>query len=163
MQKMQVQQTILATLRSDLPTYCPELVTSNQDKSRQALGKLICSKFKLLNTKGRPRISGFMKALYVLEEEGHVSLPSLRRLPLFVVRVYWRKVFQPRLTFPQMCGRFRIWRFFWSRSSQARAIWNTLLAREHPKGTTTFAGARGAVFDSEYLGAVGSFPPRHCI
>ncbi len=65
MQKMQVQQTILATLRSDLPTLS-ELVTSNQDKSRQALGKLICSKFKLLNTKGRPRISGCMKALYVL-------------------------------------------------------------------------------------------------
>ena len=157
MQKMQVQQTILATLRSDLPTLS-ELVTSNQDKSRQALGKLICSKFKLLNTKGRPRISGCMKALYVLEEEGHVSLPkpqtaSFVRGP----RLLEESVPAP-VDVPADVRQIQDLEILLVTGSQARAIWNTLLAREHPKGTTTFAGAQVRYLirsTSGYLSAVG--------
>ena len=70
---MQAQRGIVTTLRRTLPTLSAT-VAAHQDKSRSALGALVCEQFGFVDARGRNRRSGCMKALRVLEAEGHISL-----------------------------------------------------------------------------------------
>lgn len=154
---MQAQQAILATLRSDLPTLST-IVTSNQHKSRRALAKRVCSALKLMDAKGNPRISGCMKAMYTLADEGHISLPAPKTAS-FVrgPRLLDHRVPAP-VDVPSDVRQIQNLEIVLVTNSDDRARWNTLIGYEHPQGTTTFAGAqvryliRSAHGD---LGAVG--------
>ncbi len=111
--------------------------------SRSALGRRICEEFSFLDARGRPRLAGCMKALVVLAE----SVPSITLPPPAAPAVKGG----PRLVeagVPEPAGVPAHQSLIEdlcidlvARPAE-RAVWNTLIAREHPHGMTTFAGCQ---------------------
>ena len=151
------QHGILTTLRSSVPTLS-RTVAAHQDKSRSALGALVCEQFGFFDARGRRRRAGCMKALRVLEAEGHITLPEVQcDLRISKPRLLDAPV-QKATDVPSDVRLIQDLEIVLVRSVKDRAIWNTLMDREHPQGARTFAGAqlRYLIRSAHgYLGAVG--------
>lgn len=138
---MQAQHGILSTLRSALPALSTTVV-AHQDKSRSALGALVCEPFGFVDARGRKRRSGCMKALRVLEAEGHISLPEAQS-DLRIAKPRLLEAPVPKATdVPADVRWIEDLQIVLIRSAEDRAVWNTLMDREHPQGAKTFAGAQ---------------------
>ena len=154
---MQAQHGILTTLRRAVPTLSATVAT-HQDKSRTALGALVCEQFGFLDARGRKRRAGCMKALRVLDAEGLISLPEAQSdLRIGKPRLLEEPV--PGATdVPEDVRRIQDLEIVPVRNTEDRAIWNTLMDREHPQGAKTFAGAQMRYLIKSahgYLGAAG--------
>lgn len=154
---MQAHPGILTTLQDDLSSLT-STVAAHPDKSRRALGKIVCSQYTLTDPQGHPRLSGCMKALRVLESEGHFSLPKPQcASPVSGPRLLDSPV-PPAVEIPWDIREIQDLELILVTSSEERAIWNTLIDAEHPQGCTTFAGAqlRYLIHSAHgYLGAAG--------
>ena len=117
-----------------------------------------CEKFGFYDARGRPQRAGCMKALRTLEAESRISLPAAQRsLNIARPRLLDAPVAEP-VEVPERVNQLQDLEIVCVRSAQDRAIWNTLMDREHPQGVTTFAGAQlRYLFKSAhgYLGAIG--------
>ncbi len=106
-----------------------------------------------------------MKALRVLEGEGKIVLPPPRR-DLRISSSGPRLLDAPvpaATAVPADVRRIRGMEIVLVERAQDRALWNTLMDAEHPRGTATFAGAQLRYLIKSahgYLGAVGV--PRPC-
>ncbi len=152
---MQVYHGILTQLRADLPILS-KIVAGHQDKSRAALSRIICAKFGFQDRCGRPRLSGCMKALRSLDTEGRISLPKPQSSsPVRGPRLLDTPI--PKATgVPSDVGQIQDLSIELVQSKADLAVWNTLVAAEHPRGTTTFAGAQLRYLIQSAHGALGA-------
>ncbi len=111
--------------------------------SRRALGRRICAEFSFVDAVGRLQVAGCLKALSSLAEESpDLVLPAPQagvadNRPRQLARDVPEPVGVP--SHPSRIGALAI-RLVSTASD--RALWNTLIAREHPQGMTTFAGCQ---------------------
>ena len=83
-----------------------------------------------------------VKALRVLEAEGHITLPAPQcTLQITGPRLLESSVAAP-VAVPDTVGAVEGLAIVLVTSRQDRAIWNTLMDREHPRAVTIFAGAQ---------------------
>lgn len=136
---MESSTPILATLRGSLSAVSAT-VTSHSGQSRNDLGRAICRQFNLVTTRGKLRLSGCMKALSTLAHEGHFTLPEKQsESPVRGPRCLDIVIPKPS-ELPLDVRKIKDLEIAVVSGSEDRMIWNTLLAAEHPLGTTTFAG-----------------------
>ena len=138
---MQAQSAILTVLRNALPSLSAT-VSAHQDKSRRALGRIVCAQFNFVNARGDARLSGCMKALGLLESEGHFSLPKPQTAAFVHGPRLLAEPVPKAVDVPTEVGQIKDLEVILVTNSEDRAIWNTLLDSEHPQGSTTFAGAQ---------------------
>ena len=131
---------------------------AHPDAGRTALSRRVCEAFRFHNVKGQPQQAGCLKALRTLESEGRLSLPAPKRC---IQGSNARLLDQPvpeAEDVPASLRDIRGLELELVEDDAQRAIWNTLMATEHPQGATKFAGAQlRYLFRSEhgYLGAIG--------
>ena len=162
------QSQISRTLRDEAAVArIASLLSCEQFDSRSALGRRVCEEFAFADARGRLQVAGCLKALTALAGRrpeivpagGEVTGGGPPPAPC------WRTVSLRLKGFRRIRRAFRISRSSWSGARADRAVWNTLIAREHPHGMTTFAGCQAPL--PRRLGArAGSarpgLPPRRC-
>ena len=140
---MTLQSQILQTLRApESEARLEHIVAQGAFDSRAALGRELCAQFGFVDARGTAQLAGCLKALEVLETAGQITLPPPRQhghrpsprcldapVPAPVeVPAQGRDVEGLRLVVVE--------------DEAQRRVWNTLLATEHPHGTTTFVGCQ---------------------
>ena len=136
------QSQISRTLRDEAAvSRISAILSQEQFDSRSALGRRVCEEFSFLDVRGRPQLAGCMKALGALAERvPGIALPpprapAIRNRP----RQLEADVPEPEQV-PAHPARIRALEVIVVANAADRALWNTLIAREHPHGMTTFAG-----------------------
>ena len=119
------------------------ILSQEQFESRSALGRRICSEFSFFDATGRPQLAGCMKALSALaEREADIVLPAARAPAVDNrPRLLAPGVPEPEEV-PEHPASIRDLELTVVAAPSDRAVWNTLIAREHPHGLTTFAGCQ---------------------
>ena len=119
------------------------ILSQEQFESRRALGRRVCAEFSFADARGRPQLAGCLKALTALAgRRPEIVLPppqapAVDRRP----RLLETAVPEPEGV-PAHPGRIRDLEITAVQGAADRALWNTLIAREHPHGMTTFAGCQ---------------------
>lgn len=141
---------VLAQLRGWL---CEESIGD-----RTALADRACEAFGFFDARGRLRRSGCLKALRSLEASGELVLPAPRRggggAP---PRRHGVAVAQPEGV-PAAVHELRGLSLIRVVDGEQRALWNELMAREHPRGAGPLVGCQLRYLvasDHGWLGAVG--------
>ena len=123
-----------------------------------ALARLVCQAFDFFDARGRLQVSTCAQALRTLADRKLVSLPSPATLGVpFGPRLLDVPVPAPSPV-PESVADIEYLTTEVVTTKAQRAIWNTLLHYEHPRGTTMFAGAqiRYLVHSEQgYLAAAG--------
>ena len=109
--------------------------------SRSELGLRICEEFRFINPKGRPQLAGCLKALSALEETKRIVLPPPRRTAVDRTPRQLGGDVPPPVDVPSRLAEITDLEEVVVTDAN-RPLWNTLIAREHPQGTTTFAGCQ---------------------
>ena len=127
--------------------------------SRRALGRRVCEEFGFVDALGRHRVAGCLKALAQLAQGApEVVLPP-PRVPAVDNRPRLLAAAVPEpMEVPSHPAKIAKLTVRVVATAQERALWNTLMAREHPRGVTTFAGSQlRYLVDSAHglLGAAG--------
>ena len=156
---MRPQSQILQTLRTpEAQAHLEPIVAHGAFESRAALGREVCAQLGFVDARGNAQLTGCLKALEVLETERQIALPSPRphgHRPS--PRCLDAPVPAP-VDVPAQVRDVEGLRLVVVEDEAHRRIWNTLLAEEHPQGTTTFVGCqlRYLVGSAHgWLGAVG--------
>ena len=127
--------------------------------SRRAVVRRVCEAFQFVDARGRLQEASCSKALEKLAVRGQIELPDVeakygsRTAP----RLLQDRVPMPS-PWPDTLQAVRDLRLIRVDDAKQRAIWNRMMADEHPRGTTMFFGAqvRYLVHSAQgYLGAVG--------
>ena len=136
------QSQISRTLRDEAAvSRISAILSQEQFDSRSDLGRRICEEFSFIDVRGRPQLAGCMKALGALAERvPGIALPpprapAIRNRP----RQLEADVPEPEQV-PPHPARIRDLEVMVVANAADRTLWNTLIAREHPHGMTTFAG-----------------------
>ena len=138
------QSQISRTLRDEAAvSRIASILSQERFDSRCALGRRICEEFSFLDARGRPRLAGCMKALGVLAERvPGIALPPPKAPAVKAgPRLIEAGVPEPEEV-PPHPARVEGLRIEPVTTRGDRALWNTLIAREHPHGMTTFAGCQ---------------------
>ena len=157
---MVVQSDISGTFRTQgARAHIIQVLKTERFPSRRALAVRLCEDFDFVDAKGDWQISGCMKALYALERSvEQIVLPAAAKpAPNNAPRLLDTAV--PAVqNVPARLKDLQGLSVEVVTSADQRVLWNTLIAREHPQGMTTFAGAqvRYLIGSSQgWLGAVG--------
>ena len=137
------QSQISRTLRDEAAVArIASILSQERFDSRSALGRRICEEFSFADARGRPQLAGCMKALGALTERvPDIVLPppkasAVDRRP----RLLKSDVPEPEGV-PAHPTRILDLGVAAVADAADRVLWNTLIAREHPHGTT-FAGCQ---------------------
>jgi len=154
------QSQISRTLRgTEARARIASILEREKFDSRSAFGRRICREFSFYSATGRPQLAGCMRALAEIgRDTGEFALPppratSVRRGP----RLLDGPVPEPSGVPDHPSGIRGLETVTVSDRGQ-RALWNTLMAREHPHGVTTFAGCQTRYLvgsEHGWLGAAG--------
>ena len=140
---MRLQSQILHTLRApEARARLKSIVAQGACESRAALGRAVCTQFGFVDARGSAQLTGCLKALEVLETEQQIALPAPRphgHRP--APRCLDTPVPAP-VDVPAQVRDVEGLRLVVVEDEAQRQIWNTLLACEHPQGTTTFVGCQ---------------------
>ena len=138
------QSQISRTLRDEASVArIASLLSCEQFDSRSALGRRVCEEFAFADARGRLQVAGCLKALTALAgRRPEIVLPqpkspAVDRRP----RLLADGVAAPEGV-PSHPARIQDLEIIVVRGRADRAVWNTLIAREHPHGMTTFAGCQ---------------------
>ncbi len=156
---MQGPLGILETLRSAV-LEVSATVAAHRDKSRRALADMVCEQFRLVDAHGKKRLAGCMKALRVLHSEEQIALPSPQvKLQIAKPRLLGKPV-PEAVGVPADVREIEDFEIVRVDSAQDRAIWDTLMDQEHPRGVSTFAGAqmRYLISACQRIGHFGHLP-----
>ena len=156
---MRLQSQILHTLREPEPQARLEhIVAQGTFDSRAALGREVCAQFGFVDARGRAQLAGCLKALAVLETAGQITLPQPRHhCHQPSPRCLDAPVPAP-VEVPAQVRDVEGLRLVVVEDEEQRRVWNTLLATEHPHGTTTFVGCQVRYLIGSahgWLGALG--------
>ena len=156
---MRPQSQILQTLRApEAQARLGPIVAHGAFESRAALGREVCAQFGFVDARGSAQLTGCLKALAVLETERRIALPAPRP---HGHRPSPRRLDAPvpaPVDVPAHVHDVEGLRLVVVEDEAQRRIWNTLLAEEHPRGTTTFVGCQLRYLIGSahgWLGAVG--------
>ncbi len=135
------------------------LLAAETFTSRNAFGRRVCETFDFRNRGGRLQVAGCLKVLRTLaSNHPEIRLPDAQpSVKSSGPRLLAQAIPEPEAV-PDKLKAVRNLNIIWVETSEDRAIWNTLIAREHPQGIATFAGQQlRYLFHSEhgYLGAAG--------
>ena len=154
------QSLILQTLKAQpARDQLIRLVNATDCQTRTALSRRVCEQFDFRDARGRLQIAGCQKVLRGLQADGVLALPAPLAPAPDRTPIQFDAPVPPPSAVPDRLaelGPVELCLVTWRAD---RAIWNTLIAREHPQGVTTFAGCqlRYLVQSSAYgyLAAVG--------
>ncbi len=157
---MMARSSILHTLREDgARARVAAILSREQHSGRRAASRRVCEEFSFRDAAGRWQLSSCLKALTTLA----LSYPEIR-LPAAQAaavdnspRLLDGEVPLPVGVPSRLSGIAQVQLSVVTEVSE-RTVWNTLMAREHPHGMTTFAGCQVRyLVTSEHgiLGAVG--------
>ena len=156
---MRLQSQILQTLRApEAQARLEPILAHGAFASRAALGREVCAQFGFVDASGSAQLAGCLKALRVLETERRITLPAARP---HRCRPSPRCLDAPvpaPVDVPTQVRDVEGLRLVVVEDEAQRRIWNTLLATEHPQGTTTFVGCQLRYLigsDRGWLGALG--------
>lgn len=124
---MSFQRGILASLRSALAVLS-ELAAVHGDKRGHALSALVCEWFGFVDVRDRIQRARCQKALRVLDVEGRIVWPA----PQHDLRIAGPRLFETVLTETTDVRDIADLEIAMVETSSGRAIWNTLMDREHP-------------------------------
>ena len=109
--------------------------------SRRALGRRVCAEFSFIDAMGRPQVTGCLHALATLAARyPDIVLPASKSGGVDITpRLLDAPVPDP-VEVPAVLSQVEDIAIVPVTTTADRALWNTLIAREHPHGMTTFAG-----------------------
>ena len=154
------QNLILQTLKGQQARdRLTRLIADGHDESRAALSRRVCDEFGFRDARGRLQMAGCQKTLRGLEAAGIVTLPAPQVEAPERDPVLLEAPLAPPVGVPSRLADLGPVAFVLVKRRAERAIWNSLIAHEHPQGMTTFAGCQVRyLVDAPafgYLGAVG--------
>ena len=156
---MRLQSQILQTLRTpEGQARLEPIVAGGAFESRTALGRAVCAQFGFTDARGTAQLPGCLKALEVLETEQLIALPAPRPHPQRPSPRCLAAPVPAPVDVPAQVRDVEGLRLVVVEDEAQRRIWNTLLAEEHPQGTTTFVGCQVRYLVGSahgWLGAVG--------
>ena len=152
------QSQISRTLRDEASVSRISLILSQESfDSRRSLGRRICEEFSFVGPSGRLQLAGCLKALAELaDRRSDIVLPApaspaVDNRP----RLLGAGVPEPEGVPARLAGidglEFRL-----VEGAGDRAVWNTLMATEHPHGMATFAGQQLRYLVGSDLGCLGA-------
>ena len=119
------------------------ILSLEQFGSRRAFGRRICQEFSFFDAVGRPQVSGCLKALSALAgEDPGIVLPPPASAPVDRTPRQLPDGVDDPVGVPDHPARIRGFAITAAETASDRAVWNTLIAREHPRGLATFAGCQ---------------------
>ena len=109
--------------------------------SRRALGRRVCAEFSFIDAMGRPQVTGCLHALATLAARyPDIVLPAPKSGGVDITpRLLDAPVPDP-VDVPAVLSQVEDIAIVPVTTAADRALWNTLIAHEHPHGMTTFAG-----------------------
>ena len=126
--------------------------------SRSALGRRVCREFGFSDGRGRLQLAGCLKALLALSTTSdRIVLPARQRSPVRSAPVLLASCVASAEQVPGRLDEVRDLAVIAVSGRDHRRIWNTLIAREHPRGMAIFAGCQMRYLVASghgYLGAV---------
>ena len=156
---MKTQNQIKRTLsRPAEAAYIRWLLESNPDFHRSDIAGAVCERFGLYDARGRPQISGTLKALRQLEAAGHFVLPAARAKTGPSSPRGLTDAVEPPRDVPAQAGDVQGLRLVVVKTDEEMRTWNELMKREHPQGACVFVGRQlRYLIDSDHgcLGGVG--------
>ena len=156
---MRLQSQILQTLRApEAQARLEPIVAQGVFEGRAALGREVCAQFGFVDARGSAQLTGCLKALAVLETERAIALPAPRPHPQRPSPRCLDAPVPAPVDVPAQVRDVEGLRLVVVEDEAQRRIWNTLLACEHPQGTTTFVGCQLRYLigsDHGWLGALG--------
>ena len=140
---MRPQSQILQTLRApEAQARLAHIVAQGACESRAALGREVCAQFGFVDARGTAQLTGCLKALTVLEAERQIPLPAPRLHPQRPSPRCLDAPVPAPVGVPTQVRDVEGLRLVVVEDEAQRRLWNTLLATEHPQGTTTFVGGQ---------------------
>ena len=156
---MRLQSQILQTLRApEAQARLGHIVAHGACESRAALGREVCAQFGFVDARGSAQLTGCLTALEVLESAGQLTLPAPRPHPQRPSPRCLDAPVPAPVEVPAQVRDVEGSRLVVVEDEAQRRVWNTLLATEHPQGTTTFVGCQLRYLIGSahgWLGAVG--------
>ena len=139
------QSQISRTLRDEAAVArIASILSQERFDSRSALGRRVCEEFSFADARGRPQLAGCMKALGALAERvPDIVLPPPKASAVERrARLLETDVPRARRSSSASHADTGISGVVAVADAAHRALWNTLIAREHPHAMTTFAGCQ---------------------
>jgi len=134
------------------------LLKEKDGPGRNTTARRVCLAFGFIDPRGCPRQAGCLNALRTLDAEIQIILPAGQAsAPTPNPRLLDAPVPEAK-DVPDTAREVQDLKIIRVKSRQERAIWNTLMDQEHPRGTAIFAGAQVKYLIHSahgYLGAVG--------
>ncbi len=136
------QSQISRTLRDEAARLrIVAILSQERFDSRRAFARRICGEFSFVDSRGRLQLAGCMKALATLARASEIVLPAPQAAVANRPRQLEAAVDEP-VDVPRHPARIRDLDVLMVTQRCGREVWNTLMAREHPHGMTTFAGCQ---------------------
>ena len=139
---MNTQNQIKRTLSESASIeYVRGLLASNEIHLRSQLAEVVCEHFGFHDPRGKQQVSGCMKALRRLEEDGHFVLPEPKNTssgpgsPQRLAEPVALPLDVPDLV-DDLCGL----KLILVTSQEHMRIWNELMINEHPQGAGPLVG-----------------------
>ena len=138
------QSQISRTLRGEAAhSRIVAILSQEEFDSRRALGRRICEEFSFVDALGRLQVAGCLKALASLAERSSEIVLPVPRGGVVDNRPRQLAVDIPEpVEVPSHPAGIGALDVRLVSTASERALWNTLIAREHPHGMTTFAGCQ---------------------
>jgi len=124
---------------------------------RTALADRVCAEFGFVDARGRAQRAGCLKALRALERDGQIVLPAPRTAP---GRPRGRRLKQPVVppqAVPAEVSELTDLDLVLVEDEAHRAIWNELMACEHPRGAGPLVGCQLRYLIGSAHGWLGAF------
>ncbi len=138
---MVVQNQIKRTLSRNLDRL-HGLMQTETFLHRTALADRVCAAFGFHDARGRAQRSGCLKALRELEASRQIDLPAPRRQVRRCGPRRLEEAVPEPVRVPDAVGRVQELELILVQEGPQRALWNELLAREHPRGAGPLVGAQ---------------------
>ena len=133
------------------------LLRKMPDAHRTALADRVCAEFGFINARGCAQRASCLKALRALERDGQIVLPAPRTTP---GRPQGRRLEQPvpaPKAVPAEVGELIGLDLVLVEDDAHRAIWNELMACEHPRGAGPLVGPQLRYLIGSAHGWLGGF------
>ena len=154
------QNQILRTLsKAQSQARLDRVLADARLKTRTAIARRVCTVFDFVDARGQLQVTSCAKALSKLADRGRLTLPAPTNHHAAGAspRLLKAGVPMPKVL-PDSVHAVEDLSLIMVTDDDQRAVWNTLLHQEHPRGATMFFGAqvRYLVHSAQgYLGAVG--------
>lgn len=125
---------------------------------RTALADRVCVDFGFVDARGRAQRAGCLKALRALERDGQVVLPAPRTAPGQSRARRLKQPVPPPQAVPAEVSELIDLDLVLVEDDAQRALWNELMAREHPRGAGPLVGCQLRYLIGSahgWLGAIG--------